>query len=101
MASLMDEKKAWSQAVADFPFGSRVSGSVVRVMPFGLIVDVADAPNVKFVADAIDVRGRGGEVIGVDGFRVGDVVAGVIVDHVAHNLEIKMRIAVRGGVGEP
>ncbi|MFB6606206.1 RNA-binding protein [Streptomyces noursei] len=84
--------QVWRDAKQALPFGSQVEATVLRHLPFGFFVEITDFPEVAAVVDGISYF-RAGEVADLaDWPAVGDVIQGVVVDHVEHNRQVKLRV---------
>ncbi|MER6383721.1 hypothetical protein [Streptomyces sp. NPDC001250] len=57
-----------------------------------MFVEVPDFPNVSVVVDAVSYTPHGKIVDSTEWPTIGSLVEGVVVDHVEHNREIKLRV---------
>ncbi|MFD1145581.1 RNA-binding protein [Saccharothrix hoggarensis] len=88
----MNETAEWERVKSRLPMGAEVRGTVLVHAPFGIFVDLAEAPGANAVLDGIDYR-PGGEPVGPDGWPPkGAPIEAVVVDHVDENRQLKLRV---------
>lgn len=70
----------------------RVHGIVKKAYPFGMFVAVAEFPDVTVTVDAASYAPKG-EITSAEQWPpIGSPIEGVVVDHVEHNHQVKLRV---------
>lgn len=87
-------RRSWPDTVAALPTGATVSGRVIARMPFGVFLDLDGHP------DALGFVEITGFPAGRELPAVGSAIEGVVVDHAAHNHQVRLR-PVTGDAGGP
>ena len=85
----MKSEDAWPEAKSKFPVGPTVLGTVARVEPFGVFVDIPgcgvrallEVPEFEDGPRAFDLG---------DYPQVGAAIRAVVVDHVEHNQQLRL-----------
>ncbi|MFI1742066.1 hypothetical protein [Streptomyces sioyaensis] len=88
----MIDSQEWEEVKRQLPFGTRTQASVVRHSGFGFFVQLAAFPDVTAVVDGISYLPDGKMARRTEWPKAGELIEGVVVDHVEHNHEIKLRV---------
>jgi ribosomal protein S1 len=78
-------RRAWPETAAALPVGTKVTGRVIARMPFGIFVEIDGHPDALGLMETPNFP-RGAELP-----TIGATVDGVVVDHVAHNWQLRLR----------
>ena len=76
----------WAETVAALPVGAEVTGQVVGRQPFGVFVEIVGVPNALGLAE-ITTMPR--DVVLPP---IGTTVHGKVLDHAAHNHQVRLRL---------
>jgi ribosomal protein S1 len=88
----MIDEQAWWAVEAALPIGMVVEYVVELSAPFGIFVKIPEVPDARAVVDAISFR-PGGEIVDPEQWPApGEAFQAVVVDHVEHNCQIKLRV---------
>lgn len=79
-------EQSWPATVSALPVGSHVSGRVVGRQPFGVFLLIDGVPNALGLAEITAMPHR------MELPVVGTTVAGVVLWHAEHNLQVKIKL---------
>lgn len=80
-------RRSWPETKSALPVGERVRVRVLAVMPFGVFVEIDGQPDALGLME-ITTLPRGSELP-----AIGVYLDGVVVDHAAHNWQVRLRPA--------
>ncbi len=80
-------KSSWSETTSLLPVGARVRARVLATMPFGVFAEIDGQPGALALIE-ITTLPRGSEPP-----PVGVYLDAVVIDHVAHNWQVRLRPA--------
>ncbi|MFC0098994.1 hypothetical protein ACFFKH_15860 [Micromonospora marina] len=80
-------RRSWSEVKSALPVGERVRARVFAAMPFGVFVEIDSQPDALGLLE-ITTLPRGGELP-----AVGVYLDLVVVNHAAHNWQVRLRPA--------
>ncbi|MEV4976432.1 hypothetical protein [Streptomyces scopuliridis] len=80
-------RREWSATVCALPVGTRVTGQVVGLQPFGVFVRIDYVPNALGLADI------GSMPPGASLPALGAQVSGEVVWHTDHNYQVRIRLS--------
>jgi ribosomal protein S1 len=76
----------WTETVQALPEGSTVTGRVIGRQSFGVFVEIAGAPDAVGLAEITTMPQ------GIALPQLGAVVRGTVIDHAAHNHQVRLRL---------
>jgi len=76
----------WAETVVALPVGANVTGQVIGRQPFGVFVEIAGLPDAVGLAE-ITTMPRGTALP-----AIGTTVHGTVLDHAAHNHQVRLRL---------
>jgi ribosomal protein S1 len=84
----------WAEMIEALPVGSVVTGEVIGRQPFGVFVAISAIPGAIGLAEITSMPRDA--VLPL----VGNVVCGVVIDHAAHNHQVRLRLVAHGAEAE-
>ncbi|WP_319463959.1 hypothetical protein [Micromonospora sp. RTP1Z1] len=78
-------RRSWPQTIAALPVGLDISGRVLARMRFGVFVEIEGQPDAVGLLEVTQLP-AGRELP-----AVGEVIDGVVSDHVTHNHQVRLR----------
>ncbi|WP_328670902.1 hypothetical protein [Streptomyces sp. NBC_00328] len=92
----MTTEQSWEGAKRTYPLGSVAQGRVKDRFPYGVFLELDDAPGVNGFLDLVSYNPDGTlndpEIPPVPLPQVGDRVEGVVADHVDRDRQIRIRV---------
>jgi ribosomal protein S1 len=85
----------WTETIEALPVGSAVTGEVIGRQPFGVFVAISAVPGAIGLAEITSMPGD--TVLPL----IGTVVCATVIDHVAHNHEVKLRLVSHRAEADP
>ena len=76
----------WAETVESTPLGSVVTGEVIGRQPFGVFIAISGVPGAIGLAEIMSMPHDATLPV------LGTVVRGTVIDHAAHNHQVKLRL---------
>jgi ribosomal protein S1 len=93
---MSDADSIWLRVTTDsLPVGATVNGVVVDKRPFGVFLSLDGHPGVRAIVEINNYRPRGQAVASDELPTVDSRLEAVVVDHVAFNRQVRLRVAPR------